>query len=591
MAEKVFNLIALDIRKWDLEHQKIYLQSYLVNGEAEAILQFDVTLLPPPEMVEEFLGKMRKSLIARENNEVGEEALEIELDNETFIRQKLYNYFKRIHQELNNPRRKKGQPKMIYSTHMDVYSENQDISFLPRTLQFYVVLNWARKYYEKEDYKRAIDPLRRLIKLKPDYGLGYKWLARSLKKIRKYDEAMKMYQKYADVDGSLDSLLDLAKSLRKGKIFDRSEKIYHQILEQYPGEKEARIGLAQIKYARKEPDYVQILDELYEEDPDWLREWLVEEFNFRIYLPNKTYLSPPMAAKFLGFQRIIELTQLAFKNDIPSHFNPVKAKLSFFREELENWAFCMNRYKCLPNEIKLYPEALAGAKAPPASNGAAESNQASGVAASPATGPGGRKLTRVEEILMKIRARKQERLAANQAAESTPGESAEAADQPIEGEAPPKRRRGRPRKSETQESTDTAAEAPVKRRRGRPRKSEVQAAKSEPEPTTEASDEQAAAEVAPPKRRRGRPRKSETQATQPAQDVSAEASDEPAPEESTGKRKRGRPRKQPSSNEEAPPASSNDGAAGQSPDGPIQASVDGGNGQPVAEDSGKPIVT
>ncbi|RMG67709.1 MAG: hypothetical protein D6715_04125 [Calditrichaeota bacterium] len=561
MAEKVFNLIAVDIRKWDLELQKIYLQSYLVSGDAEEVLHFDVTLLPPPEMVEEFLGKMRKSLASRAGGEGLEETPEIELDNETFIRQKLYNYFKRIHQELNNPRRKKGQPKMIYSTHLDIYSENQDISFLPRTLQFYVVLNWARKYYEKEDYKHAIEPLRRLIKLNPEYGLGYKWLARSLKKIRKYDEAMKMYQKYADVDGSLDSLLDLAKSLRKGKIFDRSEKIYHQILEQYPGEKEARIGLAQIKYARKEPDYVQILDELYQEDPDWLREWLVEEFNFRIYLPNKTYLSPPMAAKFLGFQRIIDLTQLAFKNDIPSHFNPVKAKLSFFREELENWAFCMNRYKCLPNEIKLYPEALAEVN-----NGSAENDQSARPEAAPATGPGGRKLTKVEEILMKIRARKQERLAAQQSAEMD-GNAAQASSGEA-SEEPPKRRRGRPRKSETQSNAETA------------------------ENTAEAASSEATEE--PPKRRRGRPRKSETQAAEAATSSNSTKEQADADGAQPAKRKRGRPRKNPLPEEQPQVQGSNEDSENTVSEGEnngqVKASVDGGDSQPVAEDSGKSVV-
>ncbi len=560
MATHEISLIAMDIRKWDLETQKLALTSYFVINNEERSVQFEISLLQPPDMVEEFLGKL-KYTVARELHSEGEETPEIEIESETFLRQKLYNYFRKILMELNNPRRKKGQPKMIYSTHMDVYNENQDISFLPPDIQFFVILNWARRYYEREEYQKAIEPLKRLLKLKPDFGLGYKWLARSLKKIRKFEEAMRMYEKYAEVDGSLDSLLDLAKSYRKGKIFDKSEAIYHDILQKYPGEKEARIGLAQIKYARKEPDFIDILDELHQEDPEWLKEWLTEEFNFRIYVPEKTMLSPIQAAKFLGFDKVLDLTQKAFKNEVPSHFNPAKARLTFYREELENWAKVMNRYNALGEEVKLYPERLENlnghtlAAKETATNAAPLANDANNEAEEKP-----KKLTRVEEILMKIRARREElglpeppkrkrgrpRKSETQAAETqTTTEQTTVAD--AETAQPVKRKRGRPRKSETQttatttvtpEETTEAAEEKPKRRRGRPRKSETQAA--ETQQTTEQATVADAEAAQPVKRKRGRPRKSETQTTAATTVTPAETTE--AAEEKP-KRRRGRPRK------------------------------------------------
>ncbi len=524
MANYEITLIAMDVRKWDLETQKLGLTSYYVIDNEEKSSQFEISILQPPEMVEEFLGKLRYSCEQALRKQEEDDGLEVEFESETFLRQKLYNYFKRILMELNNPRRRKGQPKMIFTTHMDVYNENQDISFLPKEIQFFVVLNWVRKYYEKEDYQKAIEPLRKLIKIKPDFGLAYKWLARSLKKIRKYDEAMRFYEKYAEVDGSLDSLLDLAKSYRKGKVFDRSEQIYHEILEKYPGEKEARIGLAQIQYARKEPGYLEILEELHREDPEWLKQWLVEEFNFRIYVPQKTLLSPVQAARFLGYERVLELTQKAFKNEVPSHFNPTKARLSFYKEELENWAMVMNRFHCFDQEIRLYPERLTdlpqpGAVEPEEEEGEAGVREA-GAEPEPGT-PGGRPLTRVEEILLKIRAQK----ALRGYPAGTTGQL------PAAGEGEPqKRRRGRPRKSEAPEAEEAAGapvEEPVKRKRGRPRKSET----APPEAGEVPAETGEAAEGA--KRRRGRPRKEKTSETAEAP---AEAREAPT-------RKRGRPKK------------------------------------------------
>lgn len=404
MSNFEISLIAVEVRKWDSEAQKITMVGYYLLDDEEKNPTFDVSILQPPEMVEEFLGRLRYEAELKLREEHQDEKIEVEFDNETFLRQKVYNYFKRITSELNNPRRKKGQSKMILTTHMDVYNENQDISFLPSRFQFYVILNWARKYYEKEDYKKAVEPLRKLVKFAPDYGLGYKWLARSLKKVRKYDEAMRNYEKYAEVDDSTEAWLDLAKSYRKGKIFDKSEELYQKILAKEPTNKEARIGLAQIYFANKEEKYLEILDALHQEEPEWLKEWLIEEFNFRIYISEKTLLSPVQAAKFLGYKQIFELTQKAFKNDIPSHFNPSKARLSFYKEELENWAMVMNRYNCLPEKIELFPDKIDQVE---------ESPTTMETEAAPVIGQGGaqpgRQLTKVEEILLQIRARKAQR--------------------------------------------------------------------------------------------------------------------------------------------------------------------------------------
>jgi tetratricopeptide (TPR) repeat protein len=408
MSAYEITLIALEVRKWDLEARKITLVGYYLLEDEEENITFDVSILQPPEMVEEFLGKLRYAAEHNLKEKHQDDKIEVDFDNETFLRQKIYNYFKRITMELNNPRRKKGQPKLILTTHMDVYNENQDVSFLPQRFQFYIILNWARKYYVRDDtegYKKAIDPLRKLIRVTPDYGLGYKMLARSLKKVRKYDEAMRMYEKYAEVDNSLDARLDLAKSYRKGKLFDKSEEIYQTILADHSDNKEARIGIAQIYYATNQDKYLGILDELYQEDKVWLKEWLMDEFNFRIYVSEKTLLSPIQAAKFMGFQKIFELTQKAFKNDIPSHFNPTKARMSFYKEELENWAMVMNRFECLKEPVNIYPEKLdQDYEESPVleEEGSLKETAAQG-------GTNNRQLTRVEEILMQIRARKAQR--------------------------------------------------------------------------------------------------------------------------------------------------------------------------------------
>ncbi|HQU71683.1 MAG: tetratricopeptide repeat protein [Calditrichaeota bacterium] len=397
--------IALTTRKWDLDGRRLYLQCPVIWNMAEYELDFDIQYGNAPDMVDTVLTRIRELLAAQSEPSPAP----LTINNEPFVRKKLLNHFKRFLTEVNNNRRKKP----VGSTHLAFFPEDQELGFLPREIQFFVVFNRARKISENEDWKKSIDPLRHAISLRPDFGQPYKLLARSLKKIRHYEEAMATYQKYAEVDDSLDAWLDLAKSLRKGKQFDNSEKIYHRVLERFPAEREARIGLAQIYFSTKQvPEkYLTILEALYDEDPAWLKGWLTAEFNFRIYVPEKEQLSPNQAVQYLGLSEIAELTKMAFKNDVPSHFNPAKARLTFFREELEGWALVMNRFDCLRDGMVIHPEHLNGA-APGGKKEKAPAEPAAQESA-PAPAKSNGKPTRVEEILAAIRARKAERMGQN----------------------------------------------------------------------------------------------------------------------------------------------------------------------------------
>lgn len=399
-------LNTVNFRKYDYVTGKMPLKIHYIMNDEEYFSYFEISVRQTSEMVTDFLEQFNKDIhdkIAKEG-----EQIEIEIANESLVRQQFHNYLNRFISEKNSGKKKKGKTTKSMPSYLDIYHELQDISFLPKNVQFFLVLNWAKKYYDREDYHKAIDPLRKLIKLKPEYGLAYKMLARSLKKNRKYDEAMRYYEKYAKVDKSLDAKLDLAKSYRKGKLFDKSDKIYQDVLQDFPEDKEARIGIAQIKYAQNNPDYMAILELLYEEDAAWLKKWLIEEFNFRIYISSKTSMKPNQAARYLGYEKPYQLTQMAFRNEIPSHFNPTKARISFYKEELENWAKVCNRFNLLPEEVKLYPDAIAKETlsiSDIATDEPSEEAQNNGKKT--------KNSTRVEEILKKIREAKAKRLEAN----------------------------------------------------------------------------------------------------------------------------------------------------------------------------------
>ncbi|HFE63557.1 MAG TPA: hypothetical protein ENK14_03970, partial [Caldithrix sp.] len=118
-------LLALNVRKWDYDSQRISLNTFFVLDDEEQSHLFDLSITQVPDMVEEFLGKVAMGCRKKMKSAVPEgEEIEIKYTNETLIRQKLYNYFRRVMMELNNPKRKRGQSRMIFTTHMDVYNES-----------------------------------------------------------------------------------------------------------------------------------------------------------------------------------------------------------------------------------------------------------------------------------------------------------------------------------------------------------------------------------------------------------------------------------------------------------------------------------
>ena len=160
------HLISLTIRKWELDKNKIFIKSNFVLNHEEYFCVFELSLSQVPDMVDEYINKVKDESckeVKKTNKKTDERTFN--LINEPFVQQKLNSYFKRIFLELNNPKRKKGQSKMIYTTHLDFYDENQDISFLDLNIQFFVILSWARRYYEKTNFQEAIEPLKKLMKI------------------------------------------------------------------------------------------------------------------------------------------------------------------------------------------------------------------------------------------------------------------------------------------------------------------------------------------------------------------------------------------------------------------------------------------
>ncbi len=87
-----------------------------------------------------------------------------------------------------------------------------------------------------------------------------------------------------------------------------------------------------------------------------------QEWDFRFNTTKKTRLKALQAAKYLGLPSVFELSTRAFKNEIPAHFNAAKARLIFYKEELDDWLKMLEEYECMPSFLHPDKNALKGQK-------------------------------------------------------------------------------------------------------------------------------------------------------------------------------------------------------------------------------------
>ncbi len=83
MALYEISLIASQIRKWDLEIQKLRMNSYFLvsNEDEQRELEFDVTMLNPAEMTEEFVGKLKYEFSKIVEAENGDTEPDVEIES------------------------------------------------------------------------------------------------------------------------------------------------------------------------------------------------------------------------------------------------------------------------------------------------------------------------------------------------------------------------------------------------------------------------------------------------------------------------------------------------------------------------------
>lgn len=354
------NILSTYLKKWSYNDNRISLAFSYFTDFGYGRNTVDMRINSLQIMVNDFLNNAVYKIKEVFSDPDREQDVQIKLVGEGEVKSKLQTFFSKIVKEFNMNKRSQGRSRMITNRSMDFYYNDFEYESLDDSTKFYVHLNRGVNKINGDLWETAIEELQKSLEFNPDHPIANRYMAHALSKNRKTDESIKYYEKYAQMDKSLESLNELAKAYAKNEQYDKAKKTYTKMKKMNPDDLLAKIGEAQLAYMQQKP-YIPKLDKIFEIDPVWLKTYLKDVWEYKIpkyKSEDEIKWNAATASRYLGYERPFDLTKKAFNNEIPCYFNSEKGTIRFAREELENWVEINNKYNLDGQHYEVYPDRL-----------------------------------------------------------------------------------------------------------------------------------------------------------------------------------------------------------------------------------------
>jgi tetratricopeptide (TPR) repeat protein len=361
MEVLTLHLLSTYLKKWSYQENKISISYSFFSELGYERNMVDMRINSPQIMANEFLNNLiykAKDIIYNTNE--AEKAPLIKLYNEAEVQRKLSLFLSKILKEFNTNKRSRGRIRMISSRSMDFYYNDYEYEPAEDSVKFYIHLNRGVNKMNGDLWAAAIEELNQALEFDPEHPLANKFLAEAYLKSQQIEEALPYFKKYADLELSPESLNQLGHAFIKMGEYEEAIKIFDKIKKLEPGSLLAKIGQAQVAYLRGKP-YAAQLDRIGKIDIEWLREYLRNEWVFKIpgYGEDESKMwNAAVAARYLGYERPFDLTKRAFNEELPCYFDSERGTIRFVKAELDNWIAINNRYKLDGVEYEVYVDRL-----------------------------------------------------------------------------------------------------------------------------------------------------------------------------------------------------------------------------------------
>ncbi len=354
------NILSTYLKKWSYHDNRISLAFSFFTELGYGRNSVDMRINSPQVMINEFLNNVFYKIKDTYSGKDEGTEISVKIVGEAEVKSKLLVFFTKILKEFNMNKRSRGRSRMISSRSMDLYYNDFEYEALDDSSKFYVHLNRGVNKINGDLWETAIEELEKSISISPDDPTVNRYMAHALAKSKQREEAIKYLEKYAKEDKSLESLNELAKGYTKIEQYDKAKKTYTKMKKMNPDDLLAKIGDAQVAYMQGKP-FLNKLDKINTTNSEWLKDYLLEDWQYRIpgYKDDDdSKWNAATAARYLGYERPFDITKRAFNNEIPCYFNSEKGTIRFLKEELDNWVEIYNKFNLDNQHYEVHLERL-----------------------------------------------------------------------------------------------------------------------------------------------------------------------------------------------------------------------------------------
>ncbi|KAA3611331.1 MAG: hypothetical protein D8M58_15305 [Calditrichaeota bacterium] len=349
--EQHLHLLSVYLKKWSYGENKLTLNFSFCLGDKYHRKHRDLKIAKATNMVNEILSQVIKEAKS-------EKGSTIKVVNEGEAKKQLNAFFMKIGKEFNQNKKSRGKSRMISSRSIDFYYKDSEYELLTDEIKFFVHLNRGLNKMNGDLWANAISDFKQALKIKPEDVIVNKHLASAYNKLGQFSDAVTPLKIYVDSEHSAESLNTLATAYINLEEFDKADKIYKQISEEFDDQTMALFGRAQIAY-KQGLNYLEYLDEIYKTNSTWLVEKLKTNWEYKLANEDlQTTWNASTAARYLGFERPFDLTKKAFNHEIPCYFNADKGTIRFVKEEIDCWIELRNKYNLDGSKYKVFVNKL-----------------------------------------------------------------------------------------------------------------------------------------------------------------------------------------------------------------------------------------
>jgi hypothetical protein len=345
MAQNILVLSA-DLNKWSVEKKKINMNFNLYCKETVYSLPAELDLDQTDAMINATFESIANG--TKEHLKITARS-KIEIRDEEIIKQGFESFYNKMVKDIMGNRNGKSKNKSNAITRYNLfYLKEPEINSLSADEKYIAYMDIINRKVAKDQITQVGTYIKEALDIKPDDKDLLLYMARYLKESRKADEALNYYDKYFEKYAEdVTILLEAAKVADQIGDNKKSEKIYSLILKIEPGNLDALIKNAQVKYYNQ-TNYMDDLNTIAKENSDWLKDYLKRQWDY--HLPNaKEDMNPLQLVNLINLSNTREAINYASKKIIPGYYNERAARVMFNEQEILSWhkillAFDINEY-------------------------------------------------------------------------------------------------------------------------------------------------------------------------------------------------------------------------------------------------------